>query len=219
VRIAAPLLTGGAIVAFVLLALPRAEGAQAVFAAALLGLVAAAAVGPSTFVAYAGDARWRPAVRGVVTCAALALALAAACAVVAFARQGPWLPAIGCGLFCGLYALAGGAVARLLGGGPARVLVAGAGLALLCTLFFWDDLFLLGAPDRKVSAATAFAWNPAAAASVTLGFDWIHAPGLYTGNQTCESLFGVPLAGIGSYAWKLLAVTAVAAPLGMRRTA
>jgi hypothetical protein len=143
--------------------------------------------------------------------------MAAACVVVAVVRDGaPWAALI-VGLFSGLFAFALGAVAHLLGGGPARLLAAGAGLVLLATLLFWDEAFLLEADDRKGSAALAFELNPAAAASVTLAFDWIHAPALYTGNETAESLVGVELAGVARYSGYLAAAAVVAVALGFWR--
>jgi hypothetical protein len=214
---AAALVAGAAgSLAFVLRVLD-ADGTEAAFAACLLGLVAAAAAGPFTFTLRPGDRRWTPAARGALICAGLGAAAALVCGAAAVLRGGPVVPAAGVGLFCGLYALACGAVAHLLGGGVMRVAVGGVGLALLATLFFWDELFLLGAEERKASAALAFSLNPAAAASVTLGFDWIHAPVVYTQNETAESLVGVELAGVGRFSLGLGGLAAAALVAGVWR--
>lgn len=194
--------------AFVLLALAPPDGPAAPFAAASLVLVAAACAGPFCFGAPAAAA-WR--------CGALGACGALACGAAAAARGGPLGAALPCGLFAGLFAFALGAAADGLGGGPLRVAASAAGLALLTTLFWWDEAFLLGAADRKGSAALAFRLNPAAAASVTLGFDWLHAKALYTGNETAESMLGVPLPGIGAYALRLAAVAAAGALAGWWR--
>ena len=204
------------VVAFVLGVL-HGDGPGSVFATSLLALVVAAAVGPCSFRLQDGDGWWAAAVRGAAVCAALAAVMTAACVVVAVARDGAVGTAVLVGLFSGLFAFALGAVAHLLGGGPARLLVAAAGLALLATLLVWDEAFLLDADDRKGSAALAFELNPAAAASVTLGFDWIHARALYRGNETAESLVGVELRGVGSYSLKLAALAIAAAGLGFWR--
>jgi len=186
------------------------EGAgNRAFAAALLMLVAAAACGPFAFAAAPGAPRVAPLRQGAL--AGLSFAFAGALAVLALGGS----PLAGA--LAGAYALALGAVAYALGGGLVRVVVAAAGLALLATLFHWDALFLLRADDRKGSAALAFALNPAAAASVTLGFDWIHCGVLYRNNQTVESLVGVPLAGAGTMAWKLLLIGGGAGGLGLLR--
>jgi len=213
---AALLASAGGVVAFVLGVL-HGDGPESVFAGSLLALVVAAAVGPCSFRLQDGDGWWAAAVRGAAVCTGLAVVMAAACVVLAVARGGPPWPALGVGLFSGLFAFTLGAVAHLLGGGPARVLAAGAGLALLATLLVWDEAFLLEAEDRKGSAALAFELNPAAAASVTLGYDWIHAPALYAGNETAESLVGVELRGVGTYAGGLAALAVVACGLGFWR--
>jgi hypothetical protein len=194
--------------AFVALALDRAEGADAPFAATLLLLAGAAACGPFSFEAPPGSPRWAPARRGALAALSFAACGGAACA--AFGGN----PAAG--LLAGPFAFALGAAAHALGGGLARAAAAALGLALLATLFHWDPL-LLRAGDRKASAALAFAINPAAAASVTLGFDWIHSPELYRNNQTAESLAMVPLPGAGAMALRLLAAGAVAALAGLWR--
>ena len=213
---AALLACGGCVVAFVLGVL-HGDGPESVFAGSFLALVVAAAVGPCSFRLQDGDGWWAAAVRGAAVCAGLAVVMAAACAVVAVARDGaPWT-AIVVGLFSGLFAFTLGAVAHLLGGGPARLVAAGAGLALLATLLVWDEAFLLDAGDRKGSAALAFELNPAAAASVTLGFDWIHAPTLYSGNETAESLVGVELRGVRTYSGNLAALAVIAVGLGFWR--
>jgi hypothetical protein len=213
---AALLACAAGVVAFVL-GVTHGDGRESVFAACFLALVVAAAVGPCSFRLEEGDGWWAGAVRGAAVCAALAVAMAVGCVVVAVFRGGEAWTAILVGLFSGLFAFALGAVAHLLGGGSARLLAAAAGLALLATLLVWDEAFLLEAADRKGSAAFAFAINPAAAASVTIGFDWIHAPQLYTGNETAESLVGVELRGVGAYSWKLAALAAVAVGLGFWR--
>lgn len=213
---AALLACAGGVVAFVLGALDG-DGRESVFAACSLALVVAAAAGPSSFRLQDGDGWWAGAVRGAAVCLGLAAVMAAACVVVAVVRAGAVGTAIVTGLFSGLFAFALGALAHALGGGPARLLAAGAGLALLATLLVWDEAFLLEAADRKGSAALAFELNPAAAASVTLGFDWIHAPVLYTGNETAESLVGVELSGVAPYSAYLAAVAGVAVVLGFWR--
>jgi hypothetical protein len=196
----------GALLAFVLLALPRAEGAAGAFAACAGSLALAAAFGPFLY---------EPRRRGLVQCAALGAMGGAVAATVALARGGPVATAAAAGLFCGLYAAALGTVAHLagllLGARLARALAACAGIALLGTLFYWDDLFLHRAASRKASAAAALAWNPAAAAATTLGYDWIHAKALYTGNETAESLLGVRRPRLGALALRLFAVGAAAA--------
>jgi hypothetical protein len=189
--------------AFALFAVDRA-GPDRSFAAALLVLVGAAAAGPFTFAAPPGAPRWSPLRQGALAGLAFAGAGALACLSPAGALAGP-------------FAFALGALAYALGGGLARALAAALGLAMLLTLFHWDDLFLLRADDRRASAALAFALNPAAAASVTLGFDWIHSPELYRNNQTAESLALVPLPGAGAMAWKLLLAGGVAGAAGLWR--
>jgi hypothetical protein len=179
------------------------------FGAAFLILVGAAATGPFTFAAAPGAPRHHPLRQGAI--AALAFAVAGAL-LLALAHGNA-----AAGALAGPFALALGALAYALGGGLARAAAAVLGLALLTTLFFWDAHFLFHAADRKASAALAFALNPAAAASVTLGFDWIHADVLYRGNQTVESLVGVPLGGAGAMAWKLLLIGGGAGGLGLLR--
>lgn len=213
---AALLACAGGVLAFVLGVLDG-DGRESAFAAGFLALVVAAAAGPCSFRLQDGDGWWAGAVRGAAVCTGLAVVMAVACGVVAAVRDGPVGAAIVVGLFSGLFAFAAGAVAHALGGGPARLLTAGAGLALLTTLLVWDEAFLLDAADRKGSAALAFELNPAAAASVTLGFDWIHAPALYTGNETAESLVGVELAGVATYSAYLAALAVVAVMLGFWR--
>jgi hypothetical protein len=202
-----PVVLAGLALAFVLTSL-EGPGNRA-FAAAFLILVGAAACGPFAFAAAPGAPRHAPLRQGALAGVAFALAGAIAC----FACGGtPYA-----GALAGPFALALGAVAHALGGGLARAAVAGAGLALLATLFHWDALFLLRAEDRKASALLAFALNPAAAASVTLGFDWIHCEVLYRNNQTAESLVAVPLPGAGAMAWKLLLIGGGAGGLGLLR--
>lgn len=179
------------------------------FAAALLMLVGAATCGPFLFAAAPGAPRHAPLRQGALAGAAFAVAGAVACAAFGGAPLA--------GALAGPYAFALGAVAYLLGGGLARAAVAATGLAFLATLFHWEALFLLRAEDRKASAALAFALNPAAAASVTLGFDWIHCDVLYRNNQTAESLVGVPLGGAGAMALKLLLIGGGAGGMGLLR--
>lgn len=179
------------------------------FAAALLMLVAAAACGPFVFDAAPGAPRHLPVRQGAL--AAIAFTIGGAALTTVLGR-GPWA-----GALAGPYAFALGAVAYAIGGGIGRAVVAAAGLALLATLFHWDTLFLLRAEDRKGSAALAYALNPAAAASTTLAFDWIHCEVLYRNNQTCESLVGVPLPGVGAMTWKLLLIGGGAGALGLLR--
>jgi hypothetical protein len=203
-----------AVVVFVSTALPRAEGPAARFAATLILLVVAAAVGACSFGAEAQAPRWMPAWQGARRCLWLAAAAGLANLVL-----GGWAfgISIALALFCGLFAFACGAVAHALGGGVMRVFVAVAACALLATLFFWDDAFLYDAADRKRSVALAFDLNPAAAVSITAGFDWIHAKGLYENNQTAESLVGIELRGVGPYSLRLGAVALVAAVAGLWR--
>ena len=103
--------------------------------------------------------------------------------------------------------------------GAARVVVAALALTLLATLFFWDDFALFDAADRKESAHLAFHLNAAAAASMTLDFDWLHAKVLYKDNQTAESLVMVPLEGIGTFSVKLALIAAACVGLGLWRKA
>jgi len=194
-----------AAVAFLFGVLDPADAKEAVFATVFLGLVAGAAVGP--FLGLPG--RW-PA----VVCLGIGLATAAVALFAARAGDGLLWRALAAGLFCALFALAashGGAVMeRILPGRTGPVLVAGCALALLFTLHVWDDAVFEGVKDRKGSASLAFALNPAAAASITLEFDWIHATELYRHNETAESMAGVPRAGLGTYAWKMALVALVA---------
>ena len=141
-----------------------------------------------------------------------------ACGATALLRDGPAGAAAACGLLGGLLAFAAGAVAWMLGGGPARVAVAAAALVSLATLFFWDDAFLRRAEDRRASATLAWRLNAATAASATVGYDWIHAPEVYRGSETAESLgVGVPLDGAGSFALRLAPWAAAAALAGLWR--
>ncbi len=206
----APLVLAAATFAFVAAALDRTDGC--VFAAALLMLVHAAACGPFAFASAPAAPRWSPLRRGALAGLSFALSGALVCAAL-----GRTMDAAAAGALAGPFAFALGAVAYALGGGVARALVAGVGLALLATLFYWDGLFLFQAADRKASAALAFGLNPAAAASVTLGFDWIHSEVLYRNNQTAESLVAVPLKGAGAMAVKLLLIGGGAGALGLLR--
>jgi len=183
-----------------------------VFAAAFLMLVAAAACGPFAFASAPGAPRLRPLGQGAL--AALAFAGAGALLCGALGRTAA---AAGAGALAGPFAFALGAFAYAFGGGLARALAAAVGLSLLVTLFHWDALFLFHASDRKASAALAFALNPAAAVSVTLGFDWIHCAQVYRDNQTVESLVAVPLAGAGAMAWKLVLIGGAFGGLGLWR--
>jgi len=192
----------GAAIAFVLFALQPADGAAATFAAVYLALVAAACCGPFL------DTWGRP---------AFFAASVLLCVVVAVARDGSIGFAIVAGLFAGLLAATGSVLAAAIRVDLVRPVLAAIGLALLTTFFYWDEMFLFTASDRRASAAWAFALNPAAAASVSLGFDWMHAKALYTDNQTAESMFGVPLAGIGAYSIRLGAVLVPAALLAIWR--
>jgi len=205
-----PVALAAGTLAFVL-ALQR-PGDGAPFAAALLMLVGAAALGPFAFAAAPGAPRHAPLRRGALAALALAVCGTLVCAGIARTAS-----AAAAGALAGAFAFALGAVAYALGGGLARAAAAAVGLALLATLFWWDAAFLFHASDRKASAALAFALNPAAAASATLGFDWIHCETLYRNNQTCESLVGVPLPGAGAMAWKLLLIGGGAGALGLLR--
>ena len=199
---------------FVLGALDGARGPGASFAGCLIGLVVAAVVGPFLFDREAGERGFAPARRAAQRSALLAASAALICGLAALLRDGPLGAALVCGLFCGWFAFSLAALADLAGGDLWRPAFALLGLALLATLFYWDDAFLLRADDRKASAALAFALNPAAAVSVTLDFDWIHAKALYTNNQTAESMVNVPRSGIGRYALLLAAVTVPCVGLG-----
>jgi hypothetical protein len=183
-----------------------------VFAAALLMLVHAAACGPFVFSSAPEAPRWSALREGAL--AGLAFALSGALLCFGLGRTAA---AAAAGALAGPYAFALGAVAYALGGGVARAVVAAFGLALLATLFYWDDLFLFHAIDRKGSAALAFGINPAAAASVTLGYDWIHSSILYRNNQTAESLVAVPLGGVGAMTLKLLGIGGGAGALCLLR--
>jgi len=186
-------------------------GKEAAFAAVALCLLLAAAGGPFCFERSSADGRWSSASRGAVRCAVLGVVAATVCGIVSVRHDGPTGVALMAGLFCGLYAYALGSVGDLL---RVPLVFAALGLVLLATLHFWDDVFLLQAADRKGSAALAFHINAAAAASVTLDFDWIHAKALYTDNQTAESLVGVPLSGLGGFSLKLLGIAAAATIAG-----
>ena len=204
------LVGAGATLWFALAALDHARGPGAPFAVCLIGLVVGAVAGPFLF----DEKGARPA---AIRATFLGVAAAVACGLVAALRDGPILASIACGLFCGLWAFALAAVADLLGGDLWRPLVALLGLALVATLFYWDDAFLLRASSRASSAALAFAINPAAAVSATLDFDWVHAKALYTDNQTAESMVNVARSGIGTYSLGLIAVAIPAAGLGAWR--
>jgi len=205
-----PVALAAGTLAFVLAALDASPGR--VFAAALLMLVHAAACGPFAFASAPDAPRDRPLRQGALAGLSFGLAGALLCLVV-----GRTASAAAAGALAGPLAFALGAVAYALGGGVARAAVAALGLALLTTLFWWDDAFLFHAADRKASAALAFSWNPGAAASVTLGFDWIHSEGLYRNNQTAESLVAVPLPGAGAMALRLLLIGGGAGALGLLR--
>jgi len=203
--------------AFVLALGRDLDGIGASFAAGLLCLTVAGACGPWLVPRERGERGARPALRALARSLAFAGAAAAACAFVAWRRDGPVAAAAAVGAFSGLYAFVAAVLADLLRGGLTRVGVAAVAVALLLTLAWWDDPFLLAAHDRKASAALAFRLSAAAAASVTLDFDWIHAKALYTGNQTAESLVGVARAGIGPFAAKLAGLAGLCVLLGMPR--
>ena len=207
-REAAPyLLAAAAVFLFVSFGLAPSDAKEAAFATAGLMLVVAACAGP--FTTDGVDLK-----RGAIRC----LWLGVCAGLVCFAT-GRSLAALGCGLFCGLYAYTLGLLADMIPARVQRVVVAMAGLAVLATLHFWDDFHLLGADDRKASADLAFHLNPAAAVSVTLDYDWVHAPELYRNNQTAESMFGLQLGGIGRYGLYLLIIVGVGLlfPLRWRR--
>ncbi|MEE8104284.1 MAG: hypothetical protein V3T86_01980 [Planctomycetota bacterium] len=199
-----------AAIAFLFVVLEPADAKEACFATVFLGLVAGAAVAP-----FLGP----PARTQFAICLGIGLATAAIALFAARGGHGLWWRAVLAGWFCALFALAashGGAVMeRLLPGRLGPILVAGCALALLFTLHVWDDAVFDGVTDRKGSASLAFALNPAAAASVTLEFDWIHATELYRHNETAESMAGVPRAGLGSYAWKTAMIALVAGAIAM----
>jgi len=184
------------------------------FATAFLMLVAAAACGPFTFASAPGAPPWSPLRQGALAGLAFALCGALACGAI---RPQEFAAGAAAGALAGPFAFALGAVAYAAGGGIARAAVAAVGLALLATLFYWDGLFLFHAADRKASAALAFGISPAAAASVTAGFDWVHSEVLYRNNQTAESLVAVPLEGAGAMAAKLLGIGGGAGALGLLR--
>ena len=192
----------GAAIAFVLLALRPENGTAALFAAAYLALAAGACCGPFL------------SLRGTLSFLSASMLL---CCSVAFARQGPILLALQVTGFAALFAATGAALAGAFRVDFVRPLIALAGLALLTTFFYWDDAFLLTAADRKASASLAFHLNPAAAVSVLLDFDWMHAKALYSNNQTAESIFGVPLSGAWTYAAKMAALCVPAAGVSFWR--
>jgi len=192
----------GAAIAFVLLALRPENGTAALFAAAYLALAAGACCGP--FLSPRG------------TLAFLGAAMLLCCSV-AWARPASFLLALQVAGFAALFAATGAALAGAIRVDFVRPLIALAGLALLTTFFYWDNAFLLTAADRKASASLAFHLNPAAAVSVLLDFDWMHAKALYTNNQTAESIFGVPLSGAYSYAGKMAALCVPAAAIAFWR--
>ncbi len=192
----------GAAIAFVLLALRPENGTAALFAAAYLALAAGACCGP--FLSP----------RGVAAFLSASMLL---CCSVAWARQGSILLALPVAGFAGLFAATGAALAGAIRVDFMRPLIALAGLALLTTFFYWDDAFLLTAADRKASASLAFHLNPAAAVSVMLDFDWMHAKALYTNNQTAESIFSVPLSGASIYAAKMAALLVPAGAIAFWR--
>ncbi len=204
-REAAPyLLAASAVFLFVSFGLAASDAKEAAFATAGLMLVVAACAGP--FLTDGVDIQ-RGALRG---------GLFAACAGLACVLAGRSLEALLCGLFCGLYAYTLGLLADMFPARVQRVVVAMAGLAVLATLHFWDEFHLFGAENRKASADLAFHLNPAAAVSVTLDYDWIHAPELYRNNQTAESMFGLKLGGVAAYGWKLLLIVAILLPVRWR---
>lgn len=195
-RGAAVAAASAALLAFLFLALEPTDGKEATFAAVFACLLASAAAGPFlTARAAAVFAAGPPLV----------------CGVVAVAHGGPVGAALLCGLFCAAYAGTLAAWAHALRGGVAAVALGVLGIALLFTLHVWDDCFLPRTTSQTGSAAVAFGLNPAAAASVALDFDWVHAKALYTNNQTAEAMFGVPRQGLGGYALRLggLAVAAI----------
>ena len=200
-----PLSIGAAgVVAFVVLAL-EPEAGEAAFASIFCFLMLGAAAGPFLYRDDPRHAALRCGVLGVL----------AATVTAAFSTDA-LVAALLAGGFCGLYAFALGALGSL-GGDLGRLAAATLGLVLLATLHVWDDVALFDATDRKGSARLAFALNPAAAASVTLDYDWIHATKLYRDNETAESLAGVPRAGLGAYALEAAAVALVAVGLGWWR--
>jgi len=186
----------------VLLALRPENGTAALFAAAYLALAAGACCGPFM------------SLRGTLAFLSASMLL---CCSVAWARQGSFPLALQVAGFAALFAATGAALAGAIRVDFVRPLIALAGLALLTTFFYWDDAFLLTAADRKASASLAFHLNPAAAVSVLLDFDWMHAKALYANNQTAESIFGVPLSGAWSYAGKMAALLVSAGALAFWR--
>ncbi|MGH7163493.1 MAG: hypothetical protein ACREID_08405, partial [Planctomycetota bacterium] len=137
------------------------------FAGMALALTVAAAAGPFLYERRDGDARWAPAARGALRSLMLGLlgALLTGGAAVS------WI----CALYGFTAGAAGDALGALFGRKPGRLLAGAFGLLLLGTLLYWDRAFLARAADPKTSAALAFRLNALAAASVSMGFDWIHA--------------------------------------------
>jgi hypothetical protein len=181
-----------------ILVLEPAEPAGAVFAASYLALLAAACVGPWL------EPRHLP-----------AFALAAVVVLVGAALEAgasAWR-ATAAALYVALFAATALAVGRTV----YRPAVVAMALALLTTFFYWDGAVLFGAEDRRAAAALAFALNPAAAVSRTIGFDWMHAKALYSHSQTAESMWGVPLPGLPTMAWKTALVLVPFAALAWRR--
>jgi hypothetical protein len=179
-------ITGGAAGALLFLhgALAPSSASAALFAAAYLALVTAACVAP-----FLGR-------RGV-------LAFGAGATIVLLAATGGlWTAKLAAAAYVALFA----ATAAVMGRGVYRPAVCAIALLSLTTFFYWDRAFLFDAADRKQSAALAFALNPAAALSVTVGFDWMHAKALYSHSQTAESMFGIPLAGLATMATRTLLV-------------
>jgi hypothetical protein len=172
---------------FLLGVLDPVDGPSAAFAAVYLTLLCAACVGPFL----------HPRDLAVFGASALVVVLG-----TTLAAQGPWLSAIAAALYVTLFAATAAAIGRSI----YRPAVCVLALLLLTTFFYWDDALLFDAADRRQSAAWAFAINPAAAASLTLGFDWMHAKALYSSSQTAESMFGVPMSGLGAMTAKTLAV-------------
>ncbi len=176
----------GALV-FLLGVLDPVDGPSAAFAAVYLTLICAACAGPFLDI------------RGLAAFGAAALVVTLATTLEA---QGPWLVALASAAYATLFAATAAAIGRTV----YRPAICAVALLLLTTFFYWDDAFLFDAADRRQSAAWAFAINPAAAASLTLGFDWMHAKALYSSSQTAESMFGVPMSGLGAMTAKTLAV-------------
>ncbi len=183
------------------------HGTEGAFAAACIGLFWAGLLGPFVYTRVHKDAFWAPPVRGALRCALLGLTAASVCAVYAALTRGPIGAAFVAGLFCGFYAWSAGALGDLLAFFvPPRLASSGAAalaIVLLGTLMYWDALFLpapeRGGPARNASAATALQLNAAAAVSVTLDYDWLHASVLYRNNETAESMAGVRRGGVGGF--------------------